>query len=311
MKVAVSGSHGLVGTALCNALSSSGHTVFRIVRSASGSDSNAIVWDIDAGTIDSAKLDGVDAVVHLAGENIAASRWTPEQKQKIKDSRIKSTRLLADAISKLSAKPEVIVSGSAIGFYGNRGDEQLTETSNPGFGFLAEVCREWEDAIAPIKAAGVRVVNLRTGVILSPKAGALNKLLPIFKLGGGGIVGDGRQYMSWVSLEDEVGVIEFAITNKTLEGPVNVVSPNPVTNAQFTSILGKVVHRPTLFPLPGFAARIILGEMADELLLASQRCQPTKLLNAGYKFEYPKLEEALSAAIEPEKSSSKAAAMRS
>ncbi len=296
MKVAVSGSHGLVGTALCSSLSSKGNTVYRIVRSG-GSDNNSIIWNIDAGTIDTDKLNGMDAVVHLAGENIAAGRWTPEQKKKIKDSRIKSTRLLADAISKLTAKPQVVVSGSAIGFYGNRGDEQLSETSNPGFGFLAEVVREWEDAIAPVKAAGVRVVNLRTGVILSPKAGALNKMLPIFKLGGGGIVGDGKQYMSWVSLDDEVKAIEFLLTNTDIEGPVNVVAPNPVTNSQFTSALGHVIHRPTLFPLPGFAAKIILGEMADELLLASQRCQPTKLLNGGYKFSYSKLDDALSAAL--------------
>jgi uncharacterized protein len=296
MKVAVSGSHGLVGTALCSSLSKNGHTVYRIARSG-GSDSNSIVWNIDAGTIDTDKLNGMDAVVHLAGENIAAGRWTPEQKKKIKDSRIKSTRLLADAICKLPAKPQVVVSGSAIGFYGNRGDEQLNESSNPGFGFLAEVTREWEDAIAPVKAAGVRVVNLRTGVILSPKAGALNKMLPIFKLGGGGIVGDGKQYMSWVSLEDEVKAIEFMLTNTNIEGPVNVVAPNPVTNSQFTSILGHLIHRPTLFPLPGFAAKIILGEMADELLLSSQRCQPTKLLNSGYQFTYPKLDDALSAAL--------------
>jgi uncharacterized protein len=296
MKVAVSGSHGLVGTALCSSLSKNGHTVYRIARSG-GSDSNSIVWNIDAGTIDTDKLNGMDAVVHLAGENIAAGRWTPEQKKKIKDSRIKSTRLLADAICKLPAKPQVVVSGSAIGFYGNRGDEQLNESSNPGFGFLAEVTREWEDAIAPVKAAGVRVVNLRTGVILSPKAGALNKMLPIFKLGGGGIVGDGKQYMSWVSLEDEVKAIEFMLTNTNIEGPVNVVAPNPVTNSQFTSILGHLIHRPTLFPLPGFAAKIILGEMADELLLSSQRCQPTKLLNGGYQFTYPKLDDALSAAL--------------
>jgi uncharacterized protein (TIGR01777 family) len=296
MKVAVSGSHGLVGTALCSSLSSKGHTVYRIARGG-GSDSNTIIWNIDAGTIDADKLNGMDGVVHLAGENIAAGRWTPEQKKKIKDSRIKSTRLLADAISKLPAKPQVVVSGSAIGFYGNRGDEQLSETSNPGFGFLAEVTREWEDAIAPVKAAGVRVVNLRTGVILSPKAGALNKMLPIFKLGGGGIVGDGKQYMSWVSLDDEVKAIEFMLTNTNIEGPVNVVAPNPVTNSQFTSILGHVIHRPTLFPLPGFAAKIILGEMADELLLSSQRCQPTKLLDNGYQFAFPKLDDALSAAL--------------
>jgi uncharacterized protein (TIGR01777 family) len=310
MKVAVSGSHGLVGTALCSFLSSNGHTVYPIVRGSGGSDSKSITWDIDAGSIDTEKLNGMDAVVHLAGENIAAGRWTPEQKKKIKDSRTKSTKLLADAICRLPVKPQVVVSGSAIGFYGNRGDELLSETSNPGFGFLAEVVREWEDAIAPVKAAGVRLVNLRTGVILSPKAGALNKMLPIFKLGGGGIIGDGKQYMSWISLADEVKAIAFMLTNANIEGPVNVVAPNPVTNSQFTSILGRIIHRPTVLPLPAFAAKIILGEMADELLLSSQRCQPTKLVNNGYKFEFSKLDDALLAALQPE-GSAKTAALRS
>lgn len=297
MRVAVSGSTGLIGSALCAYLQKQNHTVNRIVRGGSSGDSSAIKWDPSAGSIEADKLNGVDAVIHLAGENIASGRWTDEQKKKIKESRITGTSLLARTICGLSTKPQVVVSGSAVGFYGDRGDETLTETNNPGFGFLADVCREWEDAIAPVREAGVRVVNARTGVVLSPKAGALQKMLPIFKLGGGGVVGDGKQYMSWISLEDEVKALTFLLTNTSLEGPVNLVAPNAVTNAQFTSSLGKVLHRPTIFPLPGFAAKIILGEMADELLLASQRCQPAKLLKAGYNFEFPKIDEALTDAL--------------
>jgi len=300
MKVAVSGSHGLIGNALCNYLASSGHTVFRIVRGRSTGDSNSITWDPKAGTIDKEKLNGIDAVVHLAGENIASGRWTAEQKRKIKESRITGTSLIAKTISALAQKPEVVLSGSAIGYYGNRGDELLTEASNPGFGFLAEVCREWEDSMTPAAQAGIRVANLRTGVVLSPKAGALQKMLPIFKLGGGGIIGDGRQYMSWVSLDDELKAIEFLLTNRSIQGPVNLVAPNPVTNSEFTATLGRIVHRPTILPLPGFAAKIIMGEMAEELLLASQKCQPTKLLNSGFKFSYPKLEDALRQALQPD-----------
>lgn len=297
MRVAVSGSSGLIGSALCAYLQKQNHTVNKIVRGGSSSDSSAIKWDPSAGSIEADKLNGVDAVIHLAGENIASGRWTDEQKKKIKESRIAGTSLLARTICGLSTKPQVVVSGSAVGFYGDRGDETLTETNNPGFGFLADVCREWEDAIAPVREAGVRVVNARTGVVLSPKAGALQKMLPIFKLGGGGVVGDGKQYMSWISLEDEVKALVFLLTNTSLEGPVNLVAPNAVTNAQFTSSLGKVLHRPTIFPLPGFAAKIILGEMADELLLASQRCQAAKLLKAGYNFEFPKIDEALTDAL--------------
>ncbi len=195
MKVAISGSRGLIGSALSRHLSSNGHTIIPIVRASGSVPSDAISWDPEAGKLDRDKLNGVDAVVHLAGENIAAGRWTTEQKRKIKESRIKGTRLLGEAISTLALKPEVMVSGSAIGFYGNRGDEQLTEASNAGFGFLAEVCREWEDAMTPVKAAGVRLVSARTGVVLSTKAGALHKMLPIFQLGGGGVIGDGRQFV--------------------------------------------------------------------------------------------------------------------
>lgn len=300
MKIAVTGSHGLIGEALCKHLTGQGHTVARIIR-ASNSTNGDIRWNLANASIESDKLNDVDAVIHLAGENIASHRWTSEQKQKIKESRIRGTKLLAETICGLEKKPEVVVSGSAIGFYGDRGSETLTESSNVGSGFLADVCREWEEAIAPVAASGVRVVNARTGVVLSTKAGALNKMLPIFQLGGGGNIGDGRQYMSWISLDDEVKALEFALTHSSVSGPVNLVAPNPVTNAEFTAVLGSVLHRPAFIPLPAFAAKIVLGEMADELLLSSQKCQPTKLLSAGYQFEYPELKKALSMTLQENK----------
>ena len=299
MKVAVSGSHGLIGSALCQHLSGNGHTVLRIVRAGSVSTNADISWNPESGTIDKEKLNGLDGIVHLAGENIAAGRWTDEQKKKIKDSRVKGTRLLAEALASLPLKPEVVVSGSAIGYYGDRGDELLTESSQAGSGFLADVCKQWEESMTAAKSAGIRVVHPRTGVVLSTKAGALGKMLPIFKLGGGGVIGDGRQYMSWISLDDEVKALEFLLTNRNIEGPVNLVAPNPVTNEEFTLALGRALHRPTILPLPGFAAKIILGQMADELLLASQKCQPNKLLDSGYTFDYPKLDTALLAALQP------------
>jgi uncharacterized protein (TIGR01777 family) len=300
MKIAVTGSHGLIGEALCKHLTGRGHTVARVTRGEGAANGN-IHWNPASASIEKEKLNGIDAVIHLAGENIASHRWTDEQKQKIKESRIKGTRLLAEAICGLEKKPEVVVSGSAIGFYGDRGNEILTESSKVGSGFLAEVCRDWEDAIAPVAEAGIRVVNARTGVVLSTKAGALSKMLPIFQLGGGGNIGDGKQYMSWISLDDEIKAIEFVLTNANVSGPVNLVAPNPVTNAEFTSALGEVLHRPAFIPLPGFAAKIILGQMADELLLSSQKCRPTKLESAGYKFDYPDLKKALATTLQENK----------
>jgi uncharacterized protein len=292
MKVAVTGSSGLIGSALCTYITQKGHEVLRIVRKKT-STAQDIFWNTENGKLEEEKLEGVDAIVHLAGESIASSRWTEAQKAKIRSSRIDGTKQLADAISKLAKPPKVVVSGSAIGFYGDRGNEDLTEQSQPGKGFLADVCREWEQSISPIRSKGVRIVNLRTGVILSTKSGALQKMLPIFKLGGGGNIGSGRQYISWISLDDEVMAIWHIINTDSIVGPVNCVAPNPVTNQEFTQVLGKVIHRPTVIPLPEFAARIIMGEMADELLLASQRCLPKSLLNSGYSFQYPNLEQAL------------------
>lgn len=296
MKVAVSGSSGLLGRALCQRLKEAGHEVVRIVRSQSGSD-GTIAWNPQKGSLETQKLEGLDAVVHLAGENIASKRWTNEQKKKIRDSRVEGTTLLATALSKLSQPPKVLVSSSAIGFYGDRGDESLTESSPPGKGFLADVCQAWEAATEPASAGGIRVVNLRTGVALSTEGGALNKMLPIFQLGGGGDIGSGKQYMSWISLDDEIAVILFALTNSALSGPVNAVSPHAVTNHQFTQVLGQVMHRPTVLPLPAFAAKIIMGEMADELLLSSQRVVPEKLLKNDFSFSYPDLAGALKHAL--------------
>jgi uncharacterized protein (TIGR01777 family) len=274
MKVAVTGASGLIGSALVESLKAAGHEVTRVPR----------------GQFDVAE--GRDAVVHLAGENIAG-RWTAQKKQRIRDSRVEGTRRLCEALVKMSARPKVLVCASAIGYYGDRGDEVLTEESAPGSGFLAEVCRDWEAATRPASQKGVRVVNLRFAVVLSAKGGALAKMLFPFKLGLGGIVGSGRQWWSWVAVDDVVGAIAQALTTEQLSGPVNVASPQPVTNREFTKTLGKVLGRPTIFPMPAFAARLAFGEMADAALLASARVQPAKLAASGYRFRYPDLAHAL------------------
>jgi uncharacterized protein len=291
MKILISGSTGLVGSALVPCLSAGGHQVVRVVRVPSGN--NEVFWDPSRGEIDLTKLEGFDAVVHLAGENIAARRWNAEQKARIRDSRIQGTRLLADSIAKLRHAPRVLVSASAIGFYGDRGDTILNESSPGGDGFLAEVCREWEAATAPAAALGIRVVNLRFGIILSPRAGALAQMLLPFRMGVGGRIGSGRQWMSWIALDDAVGAILHALSTECLRGPVNAVAPQPVTNRDFTRALGHVLHRPTLLPMPGFMARLALGEMADELLLASTHVEPRVLLESGYRFLYAELADAL------------------
>jgi hypothetical protein len=245
-----------------------------------------------AGSIDTSGLQGVEAVVHLAGENIA-ERWTAAKKANIRDSRANGTRVLCEALTGLTPLPKVLVSASAIGYYGDRGAEVLTEDSASGSGFLAEVCRAWEVATEPAHQRGIRVVRLRFGVVLSAAGGALAKMLPPFRLGLGGTLGSGRQYMSWIALDDAVGAIHHAVVTEPLQGPTNAVAPQPVTNQAFTKALGSVLRRPTLLPLPAFAARLIFGEMADELLLASTRVQPAKLQASGYSFRYPELEGAL------------------
>ncbi len=292
MKILVSGSHGLVGSALMDSLKGDGHELFALVRRAPRSDAE-VEWRPERGSLALARLEGMETVIHLAGESIASGRWTEEKKQRIRDSRVKGTTLLSEALANLSHPPRAFLCASAIGFYGDRGDEILTEESAPGNDFLAEVCVEWEQATAPAAEKGIRVVNLRFGIILSADGGALAKMLPPFRMGAGGRVGSGKQYMSWIALDDVVAAIKFALANDVFHGPVNVVAPNPVTNAEFTKALGKALSRPTLLPVPEFAARLAFGEMADALLLSSQRVKPRRLEDAGYPFQYSDLERAL------------------
>ncbi|MEW5976217.1 MAG: TIGR01777 family oxidoreductase [Acidobacteriota bacterium] len=295
MKVLVSGSHGLVGSALIPFLSSGGHEPFRLVRTPpSGERSDRVAsWDPAKGQMDLSPVAALDAAVHLAGENIAAGRWTPAQKDRIRHSRVQGTRLLAETLARQSAKPKVLVCASAVGYYGDRGSELLHEGSEAGYGFLPDVCREWEGATKPAAECGIRVVHLRIGLVLSPAGGALAKMLTPFKLGVGGKIGSGEQYMSWIALDDLVAVIHHALIHKSLAGPVNAVAPHPVSNLEFTKTLGKVLKRPTLAPLPAFAARLMFGEMADALLLASARAEPRQLQRSGYQFRFPTLESAL------------------
>jgi uncharacterized protein len=293
MIVAVTGSTGLIGTALVGALEAGGHFVRRIVRRPARDAEHDIRWDPAAGTIDVVELSGADAIVHLAGANVAGHRWTDSYKAQIRDSRVLGTRLLSKTIAGMLAKPAVLVSASAVGYYGDRGDEPVDESSPPGRGFLADVCQQWESETAPARDAGVRVVNLRFGLVLSREGGALAQMLTPFKLGVGGAIGSGRQYISWIALDDAVRVIQFALQAAALAGPANAVAPGPVTNRQFTESLGRVLGRPTVLPLPAFAARLAFGEMADEMLLSGVRALPHALENAGFAFQHPQLEPAL------------------
>jgi uncharacterized protein len=293
MKILVSGSSGLVGSALIPRLATGGHHVTRLVRNSVTLGAAAIRWDPSLGHLDAALLEGFDAVIHLAGESIASGRWTQAKKTRIGDSRFGSTRLLSETIVKLKNPPKVLLCASAVGYYGDRGDEVLDEDTAPGSGFLAGVCRAWEAAAETAATKGVRVVQHRFGVILSPKGGALKRMLTPFRLGAGGRIGHGRQFVSWISIDDVLGVLEYALTTTALRGPVNTVSPRPVTNDELTRTLGRVMHRPTIFPMPAFAARLAFGEMADALLLASQRVEPKRLLASGYRFRHADLESAL------------------
>jgi uncharacterized protein (TIGR01777 family) len=298
MKVLVSGSHGLVGKAFIKSLLNRGDTVSRLVRGAP-SGSNDIEWHPNKGQIDAARLGGFDAVVHLAGESIASGRWTPEKKQKIRDSRIKGTQLLSGALANTPQPPSVFISASAIGFYGDRGDEVLTEQSAPGNDFLADVCKHWEESAEPAAEKGIRLVKVRLGIVLDRDGGALAKMLPPFRMGIGGRIGDGKQWMSWIALADVVRALQFVIDKRDLSGAVNFVAPNPVTNTTFTSALGNILGRPTFFPVPAFGARLAFGEMADALLLSSQRVEPKRLNEAGFNFHYANLNDALSETLRP------------
>ena len=293
MRILVSGTSGLVGSALVPSLGTGGHQVVRLVRTPPGRGASALHWDPSRGQLDPASLEGFDALIHLGGEALVQGRWNAARKAAIRESRVGSTRLLAETITRLSRPPQVFLCASAIGFYGDRKDEVLREDSPPGHDYLAEVCRAWEAAADTAARQGVRVVQHRFGVILSPRGGALRKMLPPFRMGVGGRLGDGRQYMSWIALDDVLGAIEHTLLNGTLKGPVNTVAPRCETNAGLTRALGRALRRPTLLPMPAFAARLAFGEVADALLLSSQRVEPARLLASGYRFRHPDLEPAL------------------
>jgi uncharacterized protein (TIGR01777 family) len=295
--VAVTGAHGFVGSALVPALTDAGYRVIRLVRGQPGADE--LGWDPDAGTIDAAGLEGIDGVVHLAGAGIGDKRWTDARKRLILASRTKGTGLLARTLAGLTRRPSVLVSASAVGYYGNRGDEPLDEQSEPGDDFVAGVCVQWEAATVPAADAGVRVARIRSGVILGREGGVLPRMLLPFRLGLGGRIASGRQYMSWISLADEVGAILHALTNDAVSGPVNLTGPAPVTNTDFTKTLGKVVHRPTVIPTPLFPLKARYGsELVEHLLVEGQRVLPRHLEESGYRFSHPTLEEALHAAVD-------------
>jgi uncharacterized protein (TIGR01777 family) len=293
MRVLVSGASGLIGSALAPALEAAGHSVVRLVRR--NPAANEMRWD-PGGGIETRTLEGCDAVVHLAGESIAG-RWTAQKQARIRDSRVQGTGTLAAALAGSAPPPKVMVCASAIGIYGDRGDEVLREESAPGSDFLAQVTQQWEAATEPAARAGTRVVPLRFGVVLSRRGGALAQMLPPFRMGAGGRIGSGRQWMSWITLEDVLGLIQHALVTDSLRGPVNAVAPNPVTNSEFTGALGEALRRPTVFPLPAFMVRLIFGEMGEALLLSSQRVDCGKLVASGFRFRYPELKPALEAIL--------------
>lgn len=290
--LAISGATGLIGSALVDALTGAGWVVRRLVRGSRTQRAGDISWDPDEKRLDPRELEGVEAVVHLAGEPIG-QRWTEAVKRRIRESRVESTRLLATAIASLTRPPRVLASGSAMGIYGDRGEEILDESSTPGHDFLAEVASAWEGEAERAAVAGVRVVTLRTGLVLTPRGGALARLLLPFRFGAGGRVGSGRQWVSWIALIDTVRGIQHTIDTETLAGPVNLCAPNPVTNAELASTLARVLRRPAFFPVPASALRLMFGEMGEATLLASQRMQPRRLLESGFRFAYPSLEAAL------------------
>lgn len=292
MKTAVSGASGLIGTSLLSRLTSAGHQVLRLVRSRDTA-ADSVNWDPIQGTIASDRLKDIDAVVHLAGDNIAKGRWTATKKARIRDSRVKGTQFLCRTLAALEPRPSTLIAASAIGFYGSRNDLICDEQTTTGDDFLAEVCQTWEAVTESASAAGIRVVNLRIGIVLSPDGGALTPMLFPFKLGVGGRVGSGKQYWSWISLDDLVEIILHCLENESLSGPVNAVAPNPVTNFEFTKALGRTLRRPTILPIPAFVARSTLGEMADALILSSTRVEPKRLETSGFVFQHPTIDEAL------------------
>lgn len=295
LTVAISGSSGLIGSALASALRAGGHTVRPLVRRAARGD-DEIPFDPARGEIDRARLATVDAVVNLAGEPLD-QRWSDDVKRAIRESRVTTTALLARSLAELAPRPLAFLSGSAIGIYGDRGDEILDESSGTGSDFLAAVCRDWESATAPAADAGIRTVHLRTGIVLSRSGGALARLLTPFRLGVGGKLGSGRQWMSWIALRDVVGAVQALLANDDVRGPVNLVAPNPVRNEELTRALAHEIHRPSAFPVPRFAMRLLLGEMADTAVLASQRVVPRRLMESRYAFALPTIEQALASIL--------------
>lgn len=297
MRVLISGASGLLGTALTGALRRAGYTVNRLVRPGGSAAPGDVGWNPKSGRVELAGLEGVDAVVHLAGASIAEGRWTKARKQVLRESRVDATQNLVNALLELKRPPKVLVGASAVGYYGDRSDEQLTETSAPGNDFLAQLARDWETEVVRATKNGIRTVQLRFGVILAARGGALPRMLLPFKMGVGGRLGSGQQWMSWLTLQEATGIVKFALENAELAGAVNAVAPNPVRNIEFTKTLGRVLRRPTLFPAPAFALKLALGEMADALLLSSQRVIPARLSELKYNFVHAELEAALRAVL--------------
>lgn len=294
MKILVTGSSGLIGQALVPFLLGQGHQVVCLVRRAVSDEVHEIFWDPSKGALNPKSIEGFNAVIHLAGENIAVGRWNEEKKKRIRDSRVQSTQLLAETLASLQNPPSVFVTASAIGYYGNRGQEILHDESEPGIGFLSEVCKEWEEAAGLARKNGVRVVPIRLGIVLSPKGGALSEMLPFFKRGLGAILGNGRQYLGWIHIQDVVSAIEHILTHPAiLRGSTILTAPIAVTQREFAKTLGKILHRPVFLRAPSFALKLMMGEMAQELILVSQRAEPARLIATGYQFQHPQLEGSL------------------
>jgi uncharacterized protein (TIGR01777 family) len=292
MKILISGSSGFVGSALTKSLQTKGYHVHRLIRPPHIAHKNDILWNPVEGYIDKSKITDFEVVIHLSGENIAA-RWTKAKKKRIYESRVLSTKLLVEALAKLPTSPKVFICASAVGYYGNRADEILTEQSACGEGFLADLCRDWEEAAETASSAGIRTVHLRLGMILHPTGGALKKMLPMFKLGLAGPIGDGTQYWSWITLEDTIGAVEHILQNPSIAGPVNIVSPNPVTNKEFTKTLAHILKRPAFLPAPKLLLKFAFGQFAQQTLLASTRVKPEKLMQTDFHFNHPELKQAL------------------
>lgn len=299
-KILLSGSSGMLGAAIGKALAQNGGGILRLVRRSAGNPARSLSelrWNPPARQLDAPPLEGLSAAIHLSGANVATQRWTAAYKREIEESRIGTTQLLANTLARLKNPPAVLICASAVGFYGNRGDEILDESSSPGHGYFPGLCVAWENAARPAQEAGIRVVHLRFGMVVGPDGGAMAKLAPMFRLGVGGRLGSGKQWMSWVSETDAVAAALFALENPAITGPINVTAPQPVTNAEFTRELGHAVHRPTIMTAPAFALRLAFGEMADEALLSSTRAVPQRLLQAGFVFAHPTIASAFAAAL--------------